>query len=223
MGFNSNGAEQMKNKIMNLNWDYKNTPIGINIGINKNTSEQDSIFHYTSLLNTFHNLTNYFVINISSPNTANLRKLANPTYIMTLANTINNETNIDASHIWIKLDPDMPRVLFQKNIDTICKHNFAGVILSNTHSVKKPERGGQSGHPLLSTSNKCLECVGGTPRRVSYVGSWWNTKRFRCSTENNKRSTCSTNIHGLDISRPLGSLPLLEELQNELELNGFKV
>ena len=51
----------------------------------------------------------------------------------------------------------MEKKFFQQNIEAICKKGFQGVILCNTHRVDWPEQGGQSGHPILSQSNACLE------------------------------------------------------------------
>ena len=79
MGFNNDGAYKIVKKLKER-FPFT-TPIGVNIGKNKTTSESDAISDYTHLIKTFDGLGDYFVINISSPNTPGLRDLQNEEFI----------------------------------------------------------------------------------------------------------------------------------------------
>ena len=153
MGFNSHGSQQVLKRLQVERWNYDQLPIGINIGKNKVTPEHKALFDYVQQINTFKDHGNYFVINLSSPNTPGLRDLATPEFLHQLA----NEVDGSLSKIWIKLDPDRGRESFQNLVNAISEYGFQGVIVSNTHGVTWPEVGGQSGHPILSMSNTCLE------------------------------------------------------------------
>ena len=98
-------------------------------------------------------LARYCVCNLSSPNTPGLRSLANPDFIEQLSQAAAS----DKHRIWIKLDPDMDRVTFQRLVESVTQCGFRGLILSNTHKVNWPESGGLSGSPLAVAAAKRLE------------------------------------------------------------------
>lgn len=153
MGFNSDGGENVASRLRKHQWTPAHVPLGINLGKNKDTPASNAVSDYVNGVQRFASLAQYFVINISSPNTPGLRDLATPEFISNLAAAIGREK----SRSWIKLDPDMDRKTFQELITTIRLEEFGGVILSNTHRVEQPQAGGQSGHPLLSPANAVLE------------------------------------------------------------------
>jgi dihydroorotate dehydrogenase len=130
MGFNNQGSFKIASRMQNI-YPYS-IPLGINIGKNKNVVDEDEIIKdYIFLVNTFSDISDYITINISSPNTKNLRKLQNNKFVETLLKEINKITKQD---ILIKLSPDM------NNKDAIslaqcCIDNKAsGIILTNTTS-----------------------------------------------------------------------------------------
>lgn len=153
MGFNSDGMEKVFSRVNNEDYKFGKIPIGINVGKNKTTPNSDALSDYLNCLTTFEKLGDYFVVNISSPNTKGLRELASSEFLERLS--------IQASHLknkmFIKLDPDMDKKSFVLLIEAIAKFGFKGVILSNTHRVDYPTTGGLSGHPLSSLSQKFLE------------------------------------------------------------------
>jgi dihydroorotate dehydrogenase len=153
MGFNSDGAETVAARLKKLKWNHDQVPIGINVGKNKQTPPEEAVLDYMQVIEAFRDLGSYYVVNISSPNTPGLRDLANPDFIEMLARHLGSLV----SNTWVKLDPDMDKKLVQDNIEALGNHGYQGVILSNTHRVTWPEVGGQSGHPLTSQSNCCLE------------------------------------------------------------------
>lgn len=154
MGFNNDGGLPVAARIKSHQWNHETTPLGVNCGKNKDTPNKNAITDYLQVIDLFHGLAQYLVVNISSPNTPGLRELATPQFIEELAHELGPKF---LPKIWIKVDPDLGRKDFQKLVQKIAESGFQGLILTNTHRVQFPEAGGQSGHPLLSASNACLE------------------------------------------------------------------
>ncbi len=159
MGFNNEGAFKV---IQRLKERFPfTTPIGVNIGKNKLTSEQDAISDYTHLIKAFDGLGDYFVINISSPNTPGLRDLQNEEFITELFKQAKALTKMP---ILLKIAPDMTHE------DAIALTTMAvaagadGIIATNTtidySLVKNPKDiGGLSGAVLKEKSFKLFEAV----------------------------------------------------------------
>jgi dihydroorotate dehydrogenase len=156
MGFNNDGIEAIRARLNAAKSvaDSKATcPLGINIGKNKDTVPGAAIDDFLQVHAGFKNLAQFFVINLSSPNTPGLRELATPEFVAEMARQFGAEVN----KIWIKFDPDMNRDTFQKLIEATGDAGMAGLVLTNTHRVTAPESGGLSGRPLLARSNTALE------------------------------------------------------------------
>ena len=160
MGFNNRGAEYMVKRLNKLYFfDY---PIGINIGKNKLTSEDDALNDYKILLETFKSYGDYIVINISSPNTPGLRDLQNEKFITDL---FTMSKSITDQPIFLKIAPDMEA---QDAIDlcTIAVNaGAAGIIATNTtidYSVTKHAKdfGGISGALVREKSFKLFQAIG---------------------------------------------------------------
>lgn len=154
MGFNSDGAAVVAERLRRLNWQHERVPLGVNCGKNKETPPERAIDDYLQVISTCRDLARYFVVNISSPNTPGLRDLATPAFVRDLAGELGGQL---LPRVWVKLDPDMSRREFQALVAAIAEHGFQGIIVSNTHRVVHPEVGGQSGHPLASQATACLE------------------------------------------------------------------
>lgn len=153
MGFNGDGAATVANRLKQLHWNNQKIPLGVNCGKNKITPADRAVQDYLQVIEAFKGLCQYFVVNISSPNTPGLRELATPAFIEHLADEIGH----DRTKVWVKIDPDMSRKEFQELVAAIAGRGFQGVIISNTHRVAVPEAGGQSGHPVMALSTACLE------------------------------------------------------------------
>jgi len=127
MGFNNRGAEFMLEKLSKVkDFDY---PIGINIGKNKLTSEDDALNDYKILLETFKDSGDYIVINISSPNTPGLRDLQNEKFITDLF-TMAKE--ITSQPIFLKIAPDMEAQDAIDLCNSAVNAGAAGIIATNT-------------------------------------------------------------------------------------------
>ena len=160
MGFNNRGAEFMVKQLNKLYFlDY---PIGVNIGKNKLTSEENALKDYESLLHTFKDYGDYIVINISSPNTPGLRDLQNEKFITDLFNMAKSITD---QPIFLKIAPDMEA----EDAITLCKTavdaGATGIIATNTtidYSLTKNAKdfGGISGELVREKSYELFKAIG---------------------------------------------------------------
>ena len=161
LGFNNVGSEKIRSRII------ANSPkglFGINIGPNKDTNNRQE--DYLIGLRKFHNLADYLTINISSPNTENLRSFHNEDELNELLSLIGKEKKIlkTTVPIVVKISPDIE----DKNIniisDLLLKYSVEAVIISNTtdknrenlSNINKLEKGGLSGKPLENRSNELI-------------------------------------------------------------------
>ena len=161
LGFNNSGSEEISRRI---NGNTPNGFLGINIGPNKDSDNR--IDDYIKCFNKFYNLGDYITINISSPNTENLRELHNKNELKELLDAINEEKNKKKSNIPIavKISPDIKNDYVEILADLLVENSVDLVILSNTtdqsrdnlKNVNKLEKGGLSGKPLEKRSNDLI-------------------------------------------------------------------
>lgn len=159
MGFNNIGSIKfMENLEKALPFSY---PVGINIGKNKTTPEEYAIEDYRLLLKRFDSYADYFVINISSPNTPNLRNLQNKTFIKEL---FNNIKEITSKPVLLKIAPDMDEKTAVALSKCAVENGADGIIATNTtidYSLIHGCRnfGGLSGEVLNNKSLKIFKAV----------------------------------------------------------------
>jgi len=159
MGFNNEGAYKVVKKLQKR-FPFA-TPIGINIGKNKVTPENEAINDYIHLIKTFNGLGDYFVINISSPNTPGLRDLQNEEFIEKLFSEAKQLTKMP---ILLKIAPDMS-IDDAVILTTMAVEKGAdGIIATNTtidySLVHNPEDiGGLSGKVLKEKSFEIFEAI----------------------------------------------------------------
>lgn len=159
MGFNNDGLQIIQKRLQE---QYPfTTPIGVNIGKNKTTSEEDAINDYTTLIKALHTLGDYMVINISSPNTPGLRDLQNEAFISALFKEAKAITN---KPILLKIAPDM-EIADAVTLTTMAVEKGAdGIIATNTtidySLVSHPkEIGGLSGAVLSEKSFTMFDAI----------------------------------------------------------------
>ena len=161
LGFNNSGSEKVRSRIIS------NSPkglFGINIGPNKDTNNR--LEDYLICFRKFYNLADYLTINISSPNTENLRNFHNEDELNELLSLINKEKKIlkTTVPITVKISPDIQDENINIISDLLLKHNVEAVIISNTtdknrenlSNINKLEKGGLSGKPLEKRSNELI-------------------------------------------------------------------
>jgi len=158
LGFNNQGTKNVLNRIKS---NPKQGLLGINIGPNKDT--KDRINDYLIGLNTFHEYADYITINISSPNTENLRNLHEQTKLNDLIKSIILEKQKLKSKIPIavKISPDVndnqineiSGILLENNIDAAVISNTSDSTRENLIDIQKHQKGGLSGKPIEDKSN----------------------------------------------------------------------
>jgi dihydroorotate dehydrogenase len=127
MGFNNKGSHEV---LKNLKKVYPfNIPVGANIGKNKTTPEEFALSDYKSLIKKFEANSDYLVINISSPNTPNLRDLQNEKFITELFTMAKDLT---AKPILLKIAPDMEASMAIDLCNSAINAGAAGIIATNT-------------------------------------------------------------------------------------------
>ena len=218
MGFNNLGAKEIVSRLKKLQWNHDGAPLGVNLGKNNDTPIAQALNDYVALIAAFGPLARYLVINISSPNTSDLRSLAEEGFLRELA----AQGRDHLGKLWIKLDPDMGKTQMQKVIQAICSCGFAGVILSNTHKVTYPTEGGQSGHPLMAPSTACLEWAyevhKGSLAMIGSGGILSGADIYQKII----RGAAAVQIYTALVYRgPWVALALMRELAEELKLHGF--
>ena len=159
MGFNNQGAANVVARLKDR-FPYT-TPIGVNIGKNKVTPENEAINDYTYLIKEFDGLGDYFVINISSPNTPGLRDLQNEEFI---SNLFKEAKALTKMPILLKIAPDMTPedAIALTTMAVACGAD--GIIATNTtidySLVKNPKDiGGLSGAVLKEKSFLLFEAI----------------------------------------------------------------
>ncbi len=159
MGFNNDGMTKVKERVEKL---YPYTiPLGANIGKNKTTSEADAIKDYEILIRTFRHLSDYIVINISSPNTPGLRDLQNESFIKEL---FMMATEITSVPILLKVAPDLAPDDAIAICDIALQNGAKGIIANNTtidYSLLPDAKGfgGISGAVLKEKSFTMFEAI----------------------------------------------------------------
>ncbi|HSD13490.1 MAG TPA: quinone-dependent dihydroorotate dehydrogenase [Flavobacterium sp.] len=161
MGFNNGGVEEAVQRLKANN----GVLIGGNIGKNKVTPNEEAVKDYEICFDALYDYVDYFVVNVSSPNTPNLRALQDKEPLTQLLQTLQNrnETKQKQKPILLKIAPDLTDEQLLDIIDIVKETKIAGVIATNTtisrdglQSVNKIETGGLSGKPLTKRSTEVI-------------------------------------------------------------------
>jgi dihydroorotate dehydrogenase len=161
LGFNNLGAKDTSLRIKSNKPDGL---LGVNIGPNKDT--KDRLNDYLIGLKTFNNIADYITINISSPNTENLRNFHDKEKLDELINLIEEEKIKLNSKIpiVIKISPDINDEQVESISEILLKYKIKAIIVSNTteknrellKNIQKNQKGGLSGKPLEKKSNQLI-------------------------------------------------------------------
>jgi len=161
MGFNNGGVDEAIERLKR----NKNVLIGGNIGKNKVTPNEEAVNDYKICFEKLFPYVDYFVVNVSSPNTPNLRELQDKKPLTELLSTLQN-LNLEKSKpkpILLKIAPDLTNEQLLDIIDIVNETKIAGVIATNTTlsrenvtSENKSEMGGLSGKPLSKRSTEVI-------------------------------------------------------------------
>ena len=162
MGFNNDGVEAV---VKRLKTKKTNILIGGNIGKNKITPNNRAVDDYLICFNALFDVVDYFVVNVSSPNTPNLRDLQEKEPLTKLLNRLQAENHLKVKRkpILLKIAPDLTDSQLMDIIDIVKITKIDGVIATNTtisreglYSKYKNETGGLSGMPLTKRSTEVI-------------------------------------------------------------------
>ncbi|MBA1340102.1 MAG: dihydroorotate dehydrogenase [Pelagibacterales bacterium] len=161
LGFNNLGSEKVNAKIRT---SLPEGLLGINIGPNKDT--KDRLNDYLIGFRTFQDIADYITVNISSPNTENLRNFHEETRFDELINSIEKEKiKLNSkTPIVVKISPDILDNQVNLISEILLKYKVSGIIVSNTtegnrenlKNILKHQKGGLSGKPMEEKSNKLI-------------------------------------------------------------------
>ena len=165
MGFNNKGVEVMAERLRRLKIKAPEIVIGGNIGKNKVTPNENAVNDYVICFDKLFDVVDYFVVNVSSPNTPGLRELQEKEPLKALLNTLqqrNSKNNISRP-ILLKIAPDLTNEQLDDIVEIVQETGIAGVIASNTTLGRqglqnnfKSEMGGLSGKPLTLRSTEVI-------------------------------------------------------------------
>ncbi len=162
MGFNNDGADAI---VERLRKRKSGIIIGGNIGKNKLTPNENAIDDYMICFEKLFEVVDYFVVNVSSPNTPNLRALQDKEPLTELLRTLQteNEKKTSPKPILLKIAPDLTDSQLLDIIDIVNTTKIAGVIATNTtisreglQSEHQKETGGLSGKPVRERSTEVI-------------------------------------------------------------------
>ena len=164
LGFNNDGAEKIAERLAGLK---KTCIVGVNIGRNKGVDNKDAIENYLQTFEIVHPIADYIAVNVSSPNTPNLRQLQSAENLESLLASIQKRNiELGAKPLLVKISPDVDRASIESTIDVCLQANVGGIIATNTTisrgglltpSERQLSEGGLSGRPLATRSNQVIE------------------------------------------------------------------
>ena len=163
MGFNNEGVEAAAKRLKR----NKNIIIGGNIGKNKTTPNNNAQEDYLICFDVLFDVVDYFVVNVSSPNTPNLRDLQEKEPLTALLNTLQKQNNSKPKRkpILLKIAPDLSDTQLSDIIDIVQVTKIDGVIATNTtlsrdglksNETLTSQSGGLSGKPLNKRSTEVI-------------------------------------------------------------------
>ena len=146
--------------------------LGVNLGKNKDTPNEEAVFDYLALLQNYAPTADYLAINVSSPNTAGLRDLQGRDALHGLLTELDSQRKIEEKRLekrlplLVKLAPDLSERELDEAVGVILETGMDGVIAANTslsrlglRSPLRDESGGLSGRPLTRLSDDVLASV----------------------------------------------------------------
>jgi len=165
MGFNNGGVEEMVQRLRSRNHKLI---IGGNIGKNKVTPNEQATDDYVKCFEALHDHIDYFTVNVSSPNTPNLRELQDKEPLSKLLSTLkklNDEKEVQRP-ILLKIAPDLNEAQLDDIVDILHDTKIDGLVATNTtiareglKSANKEEMGGLSGLPAQTKSTEVIKYI----------------------------------------------------------------
>ncbi len=178
MGFNNKGVEVM---VQNLKKKQVTCIIGGNIGKNKNTPNDQAVNDYLICFEKLFDYVDYFTVNVSSPNTPELRALQDKAPLLNILLQLqkSNQSKVNPKPIFIKIAPDLSDELLADIIDVVIISKINGIVATNTTLSRinlktsddlTQEAGGLSGKPLFEKSLAIIQKIYTINKNIKIIG-----------------------------------------------------
>ncbi len=169
LGFNNDGVEAVVRRVCKIR-DKIKIPIGLNIGKGKETPLDKAIDDYLFCLEKGYPVFDFFVVNISSPNTLGLRDLQMGLYLDPLLGDLKRKSQelsrgIGERPLFVKISPDLSAQELKETVSICKKYKIVGIIATNTTTdyrllrTEDIQKGGISGRPLKEKAASLLESI----------------------------------------------------------------
>ena len=175
MGFNNEGLKALRTRLQAFRKKERNCDmlIGINIGKNKTTPNENAVDDYAKCYEGLYELADFFIVNVSSPNTPNLRELQNKGELKKILSTLIaiRDTQDKWKPLYLKIAPDLTFTQLDEIVELQNEIAFEGIVATNTsidRSILKNSNkiivneigaGGISGAPVLEISNTFVKHI----------------------------------------------------------------
>lgn len=173
MGFNNRGMEKVFDNIVLLSKDERPTCLGVNLGKNKITSEDQAANDYLKLYTKFAPVADYLVVNVSSPNTPGLRDLQGEQALATIFDALKVAREKQPVPLFLKVAPDLSNEGLDACVEISKRYELAGLIATNTTIMPERGQGGVSGrllkHKATQVRDYLLERLSETPK-ITLIG-----------------------------------------------------
>lgn len=170
LGFNNHGAEKVAKRLAEIE---RKCVVGVNIGKNKTVPNEEAVENYLKSFDLVHSVADYIAINISSPNTPNLRELQKAENLEDLLSALQKRNSemcegANLKPLLVKIAPDLNKSEIETIVDICRRHAIAGIIATNTtisrdslttKNVGNLGVGGLSGKPLARRSNEVISTI----------------------------------------------------------------
>jgi dihydroorotate dehydrogenase len=190
MGFNNDGTNVIRKRLESWNNSQQSTPngkliIGGNIGKNKATSNEDAWKDYEICFKELFDCVDYFVVNVSSPNTPGLRKLQEKDSLKKILDNLQtiNKSYLKQKPLLLKIAPDLNQSQLDDIINLAFEVSLDGIVATNTtisrdnlstqkSAITKIGAGGLSGKPLQKRSTEVLKyLIANTDNKIPIITS----------------------------------------------------
>jgi dihydroorotate dehydrogenase len=171
LGFPNVGVEEVARRLERIKaaGRWPATPVGLNLGKNKDTPLVEAARDYVVCFRRTRDLADYFVVNVSSPNTPGLRELQQGTLLDSILGPMRDEDPAGARPLLLKIAPDLDPPHLETIVAAVEKYRLAGIVATNTTTDKTGlsvrEEGGASGGPVAARSTETIRAL----RRLTTV------------------------------------------------------
>lgn len=171
LGFNNQGTPKVIERLKTIN---PKCVLGVNIGKNKDVPNEEAIENYVKSFDLAFEVADYIAVNVSSPNTPNLRELQKAENLDELLGTLQNRNKElgkgNTKPLLVKIAPDLDEEGIEAIVDIALRLKISGIIATNTtidrsglktdaDSVEKIGNGGLSGKPVAKRSNEVIQKI----------------------------------------------------------------